>query len=467
MKSGIQILIALVLTALCSFAAEAPNIIYILADDMGVMDVGYNNDRYITPNIDRLRAEGMSFTEGYAPAANCAPSRACVLSGQTGPRHGVYTVKNSDRGNAQDRKLIPIKNTLHLEPDNLTIAGALKAGGYKTIHLGKWHVGTDPLEQGIDINIGGDETGGPKGGYFVPFKSGSMKHFNGEYPAGTHRVDIFTDQATRFMRENRDQPFFMHMAFYSVHTPIQAVKELTGKYKGKEVHAAYASMVEKMDQGVGKILDEVDALGLRERTLIVFCSDNGGVTDHASQAPYRAGKGSYFEGGIRVPLLVSWKGRIEPNSTCTTPVCGIDFYPTFLEAAGLPVPEGKLLDGHSLFPLLEQKDGFPERTLFWHFPIYLQGYRNKGDFHDPLFRTRPGSVIRQGKWKLHEYFEDGRLELYDLEADIGERNNLSAARPEKAAELHRLLKEWRAETGAPVPTEINPDVVKRENGNSK
>lgn len=437
---------------------EKPNIIYINADDLGVMDTGYTGDRYHTPNIDRLRSEGMLFTEAYSPAANCASSRACVLSGQSGPRHGVYTVGSSERGKSKDRRIIPVKNTLHLEPGNLTMAGALQAGGYKTIHLGKWHVGENPLEQGMDINIGGDASGSPKGGYFVPFKKGSMKRFDSEYPAGTHRVDIYADQAVRFMREYKEQPFFMHMAFYSVHTPLQPVKELVGKYDGKAVNAVYASMVEKMDQGIGKILDEVDKLGLRERTLIVFCSDNGGIRNISKQDPFRSGKGSYFEGGIRVPLVVSWKGRIAPGSSCDTPVCGIDFYPTFLEASGLPVPEGKALDGCSLFPLLEQKGGFPERALFWHFPIYLQRYAGAGDdSHDPLFRTRPGSVVRLGKWKLHEYYEDGRIELYDLEADIGERSSLTASRPEKATELHRLLKQWRTETGAPVPSEANPE----------
>ncbi|MDB4345848.1 sulfatase [bacterium] len=434
-----------------------PNILYINADDHGVMDVGYNNPIFNTPNLDRLRSEGMLFTEAYAPAANCAPSRACVLSGQWGPRHGVYTVTNSDRGKAKDRKIIPTKNTQHLGLENLTIPAALQAGGYKTIHLGKWHIGEDPVEQGIDINVGGDRTGSPKGGYFAPFNEGSMERFDNEYPKGTHRVDIFADQAIRFLRESGDQPFFMHLAFYAVHTPIQPVKEFVANYEGKDVSAGYGSMVEKMDQGIGKILDELDTLGLRENTLIVFCSDNGGIRKLSKQDPYRSGKGSYFEGGIRVPLLVSWKGRVEPNSSCATPVSGIDFFPTLLEAAGLSEPEGKQLDGKSLLPLLEQREGFPERALFWHFPVYLQKYAGKGDdSHDPLFRTRPGSVVRMGKWKLHEYFEDGRLELYDLDNDTGERKNVAASHPEQAARLYRLLKDWRSEIEAPVPTEQNP-----------
>lgn len=439
-------------------AAEQPNILYINADDYGVMDVGFNSDLYRTPNLDQLRAEGMLFTDAYAPASNCAPSRACVLSGQYGPRHGVYTVNSSERGNTKNRKLIPIKNTLHLDPDMMTMADALKAGGYTTIHLGKWHVGKDPLKQGFDINIGGDDSGSPAGGYHSPFKRGSMKQYDKQYPKGTHRVDIYADQAIQFMRAHQDQdaPFFMHMAYYAVHTPLQAVPEFVDQYKGLEVNAVYASMVEKMDEGIGKILDELEVLGLAENTLVVFCSDNGGVTDHADQTPYRAGKGSYFEGGIREPLIVRWPGKIAPNSTCEVPVSAIDFFPTFLEAGQLPVPEGKILDGVSLMPLLTQDGSIAERTLYWHFPIYLQGYQNKGDFHDSIFRTRPGSALRQGKWKLHEYFEDGRLELYDLEADLGERKNLVDSHPEKAAELHRLLKEWRAEIGAAVPTELNP-----------
>lgn len=435
-----------------------PNIVYFNADDLGVMDVGFNSERYHTPNIDRLRAEGMLFTEAYAPAANCAPSRVCVFSGQYGPRHGVYTVGNSDRGSAKHRKIVPVENRLFLPPHNLAIPQALKAAGYRSIHLGKWHVSKDPLEQGFDVNIGGGKEGGPSGGgYFSPFQSGPMQPFSDLYPKGTHRVDIFADQAIRFMRENKEGPFFLHMAYYSVHSKLEAVPEFIEKYRGKEVDAVYASMIEKMDQGIGRILDELEALGLKENTLVLFCSDNGGICKTSSQQPFRAGKGSYFEGGTREPLVVRWPGKVKPNSTCQVPVIGIDFYPTFLDAAGLPAPEGKQLDGVSLVPLLTGAAPIPERTLFWHFPVYLQKYSGVDDeSHDPLFRTRPGSSLRQGKWKLHEYFEDGRIELYDLEADVGERKNIAASHPEKVAELHRLLKEWRNETNAPEPTGPNP-----------
>lgn len=440
-----------------AFSQAKPNIIYINADDLGVMDVGYQADRYHTPNINRLRAQGMLFTNGYAPAANCAPSRACVMSGQLAPRHGVYTVNSSERGKAKHRKLIPTQNKPQLDLENLTMASALHRGGYKTLHLGKWHVGDDPLLQGFDINIGGGKSGGPRGGYFAPFKTGSMKPFDNQYPAGTHRVDIFSDQAVRFMRTNKADPFFINMAFYSVHTKLEPVPEFVDKYRDSEVDAVYASMIEKMDQGIGRILDEVDSLGLSEKTLVVFTSDNGGIRHISNQDPYRAGKGSYFEGGIRVPLLVSWKTQIAPNTTCDVPVSGIDFYPTFLAAAGLPVPEAKLLDGVSLLPLLTEEGSIAERALFWHFPIYLEDYAGANDdSHDPLFRTRPGSIVRMGKWKLHEYFEGGRIELYDLSTDVGEQNNLASSQPEKAAEIHGLLVQWRDKMHVTIPSKPNP-----------
>ncbi|TWT89175.1 sulfatase [Neorhodopirellula pilleata] len=435
------------------------NIIYINADDLGVMDVGFQSDRYHTPNLDQLRADGMLFTNAYAPAANCAPSRACVFSGQYGPRHGVYTVDSSARGKSKHRRLVPIKNTKFLPSDQLTIAEVFQDAGYRTIHLGKWHVGSDPTTEGFDINIGGDGGGSPSGGgYFSPYSGGPMKRFSDQYPPGTHRVDIFADQAVKFLNESRNEPFFMHLAFYSVHTRIEPVPEFVERYKGKNVDAAYASMVEKMDQGIGKILDELDKLGLAERTFVLFTSDNGGVRAISDQAPFRSGKGSYFEGGIREPLVARWSGQIAAGSTSDVSVIGLDFFPTFLEVAGIPAPSSKVLDGVSLVPLLKQTGTIPDRTLFWHFPIYLQAYSGAGDdSHDPRFRTRPGSALRSGRWKLHEYFEDGRLELYDLQTDIGERHDLSASMPERTEQLHSRLKQWRESVDAPVPAQPNPD----------
>ena len=211
-----------------------------------------------------------------------------------------------------------------------------------------------------------------------------------------------------------------------------------------------------MDESIGKLFKGLDDAGLRDDTLVLFTSDNGAHSDVSPQKPHRSGKGSYFEGGIREPMVVRWPGRVDPGSTCNVPVCGIDFFPTFLEAAGIAVPDGKVLDGVSLIPLLKQTGEFPDRALFWHFPIYLQAYAGAADdSHDPLFRTRPGTAMRQGKWKFHEYFEDGRLELYDLESDPSERTNVATEFPEKTEQLHGQMKAWRSELKAPVPTKLN------------
>ncbi len=349
---------------------------------------------------------------------------------------------------------------MHLPEENVTIAEALQAGGYKTIHLGKWHLGDDPCTQGFDVNIGGDTSGGPYGGgkYFSPYGKGAMGKFNSKYPEGTHRCDVFADQAIKFMNANKADAFFMYMSYYSVHAPLQAVPEMVEKYSRKKgVHAPYASMIEKMDESIGKIVVEVDRLGLKEKTMILFTSDNGGICKISSQAPYRAGKGSYFDGGIREPLLVRWPGEVKAGTTCDVPIIGIDFYPTFLAVAGVAPQKNKVLDGVDISPLFRQTGGIADRALYWHFPIYLQRYGGAADdSHDILFRTRPGSAMILGKWKLHEYFEDGRLELYDLENDIGERKNIASEMPEKVKELHSMMKAWRKETNAPVPTELNP-----------
>jgi len=253
----------------------------------------------------------------------------------------------------------------------------------------------------------------------------------------------------------------MYLAFYSVHTPLQTTKKLDEKYteKGGDIlqhNAKYAGMIESVDTNIGRLMDKLDELGLTDNTLVLFTSDNGGVWGITSQSPLRAGKGSYYEGGIRVPMIARWPGVIKPGRTCDTPVINIDFYPTFLDVAGVACPNGKLLDGVSLMPLLRGTGNLPQRPLFWHFPIYLEQYKYAANTRDPLFRTRPGSVIRFGDWKLHEYFEDGGLELYNLKDDIGETTDLAKSMPGKVKELHQMLIDWRTEVGAPIPTELNP-----------
>lgn len=452
-----------------SSSDSPPNILLINIDDLGWKDLSYMGSTYYeTPNIDRLAAQGMVFSQAYASAANCAPSRAGLFSGMSAPRTGVYTVANSDRGESIHRKLIPTQNTEYLADSVLTISEVLQQHGYRTAHLGKWHIGKDPKSQGFDINIAGFEAGNPSvgdlGGYFAPYNNPHLQ----EGPKGEYLNDRLTTEAISFLESAGDQPFFMNYAPYIVHTPIQPKKALEAKYKNKHDATGhndpgYAAMVETMDTNVGRLLDHLRETGKFEDTFIIFTSDNGGLYQVSRQDPLRAGKGAYYEGGIRVPLIISWPGHIVPGSTNDEPVTNLDFYPTFLKVAGIQKPKGKTLDGVSLMPLFSGKELEP-RSMYWHFPIYLQAYKPGAnpDLPDPYFRTRPGSVIRQGPWKLHQYFEDGRMELYNLETDIGERKDLKDLYPQKTEALLLQLKHWREQTNAPVPTKLNPEYKERE-----
>lgn len=435
-----------------------PNVVFILVDDLGWKDVGFMGSGYYeTPNIDKLAGQGVVFTHAYAAAANCAPSRACLMSGMNTPRHGIYTVSPSDRGNDKTRKLIPTPNTEDLRDDIVTMAEMFKKAGYTTGTFGKWHLGEDPLMQGFDVNVGGSRRGNPgKDGYFAPY---NLDHIE-QGPKGEYLTERLTNEAIKFMNNNKDVPFFLYLPYYTVHTPLQGKEELIEKYKNKKGDAGqsnpvYAAMIEAMDQNLGKLLSELETLGLAENTILVFTSDNGGIRSISHQDPLRAGKGSYYEGGIRVPLVIKWPEVIKKARVDETPVTNLDFYPTFLEITGA-VKTGQLIDGASLLTLL--KGGkMTDRPLFWHFPIYLEAYKPLDDeSRDPLFRTRPGTAMRLGKWKLHEYFEDDDFELYDLENDPGEKNNLADSLPEKAGELRQMMIEWRQQIAAPVPTEPNP-----------
>ncbi|WP_341222247.1 sulfatase [Polaribacter atrinae] len=434
-----------------------PNIIYINVDDLGWMDTEiYGSTFYETPNITKLAKSGMLFTNGYASAANCAPSRACLISGQNTPRHGIYTVSNSDRGNEKTRKIIPIKNTEVLADNNITIAEMLKKSGYTTGTFGKWHLGDDPKTQGFDVNVGGANQGNPgKDGFFSPYNIKNIV----DNKKGENLTDRLTQEAISFIKENKEKPFFLYLPYYAVHTPLSTTNALEEKYKEKggnsfQNKAVYAGMIETVDRNIGLILDEIEALNLKN-TLIVFTSDNGGIRDISNQDPLRAGKGSYYEGGIRVPYVISWKEKIKPNTISKTPISNLDFYPTFMDILNVEMPE-KIVDGTSIFPVLKGKK-IKDRSLYFHFPIYLQAYNFKTDNgRDPFFRTRPGSVIIDGDWKLHQYFEDNALELYNLKTDLGEKNNLSVVHPKKTAELLKKLTTWRTEINAPIPTELNP-----------
>lgn len=441
-----------------------PNILLINIDDLGWTDLSFMGSQYYeTPNVDKLAKKGMIFSRAYAAASNCNPARAALFSGQYSPRTGVYTVENSDRGIAEHRKLIPTENTIFLDEDNVTFAEVLQQNGYKTAHVGKWHISQDPISFGIEVNIAGFEAGNPvwggmMGGFFPPFNNPALE----DSPDDEYLTDRLTDEAIAFLKTVDDQPFFLNYAPYIVHTPIQPKPELEKKYQEKQAtvrhdNPGYAGMVETMDTNIGRLINYLKESGKFENTLIVFTSDNGGLHEISRQWPLRAGKGSYFEGGIRVPMIAVWPGMIEPGSFSQEAVTQIDYYPTFLDVAGIIKPEDKILDGKSLLPVF-RGENIPERSLFWHFPIYLQAYSgNNPDTHDTYFRTRPGSVILKYPWKLHEYFEDGRLELYNLELDIREKTNLVDYFPEKASELHTLLKNWRDELDAPVPDKLNPE----------
>ena len=443
------------------YGQKRPNIVFIFIDDMGWRDVGFmGSEYYETPNIDKLAGKGMIFTNAYSNAPNCAPARACLLSGQYGPRHGVYTVASSSRGQSKFRKLIPIENTTVLDSNIVTIAEAIKSAGYVSASIGKWHLGDDPqfgpVDQGFDVNVGGYIAGHPQKGYFVPYNNPELP----DGPQGEYLTDRLTDEALNFIETNKDRPFFLYLPHYAVHTPLQAKTELIEKYKKKpgsngQNNSKYAAMIESTDQGVGRIMDKLNELDLAENTIVFFFSDNGGVKGITSNQPLRGGKGMLYEGGIREPMVVRWPGVVEPGTTSDTPVIGIDLYPTILEMVDIEKPKDKLLDGESIVPLLKGRRNLDRKAIFWHFPAYLQGKAEGA--RDPHFRTRPAGAVRAGDFKLIEYFEDGDLELYNLTDDIAEQNNLADTMPEKAAELHTLMLAWRKAVNAPVPTELNPD----------
>jgi len=436
---------------------DKPNIIMIVVDDLGWYDVGYNqtSNYFETPNVDTLAQQGLVFDQAYAGAANCAPSRAVLMSGQYGPRHGVYTVSPSTRGNAKTRKLIPIKNKRGIGTDVITIAESLKTVGYTTGSFGKWHLGPDPDEQGFDVNVAGSHQG-MTFNYFSPYDLPNIK----DGPKGEYLTERLTTEVIEWVKSSKDQPFFAYVPYYTVHTPYQAVVDKVDKYLKKGINdakqATYAAMVEHMDENVGRILNTLLSEGLADNTLVIFTSDNGGYRMSSFPSPLRGGKGSYYDGGIRVPLIVSWPGKIKPGLD-HTPVINADFYPTLVNLAKAELPN-QVLDGVDLSGYLLGKGNIAERDLFWHFPVYLQAHHASTDQgQDPLFRTRPGSAIRSGDWKLIQYFENNEFELYNLENDLAEKNNLANRNPQKLAKLKAKLKAWQQQTDADIPTKHNPE----------
>lgn len=431
-----------------------PNIVFILADDLGWTDLGcYGSLYYETPQIDRLAQQGVKFTQGYTCGPNCQPTRAALMSGQYGPRTGVYTVGGIDRFDWQSRPLRPVDNVEALPLDKITIAQALRSSGYATGMFGKWHLG----EQGAHHpgKRGFDEAIVSMGRHF-DFKTNP----NVEYPPGTYLADFLTDKAIDFIRRHRQQPFFLYLPHFAVHVPLEAKKELVAHFQDKPPagghrNPTYAAMIASVDQSVGRVLATLDELRLSEKTLVIFSSDNGGVGGYEREgihggkntdnAPLRGGKGMLYEGGIRVPYIFRWPGKIEPGWTCEAAINSVDLYPTLLEVAGAKPPKNYPLDGKSYLGLLTGGDSPARDPLYWHFPGYLGANQN-------TWRTTPAGAIRDGDWKLLEFFEDGRLELYNVRQDISERKDLAVKMPEKTKELHDRLQAWRKEIGAKMPT---------------
>jgi len=444
-----------------------PNIVFVLADDLGYTDVScFGSKFYETPNIDRMAAQGLRFTSGYTCGPNCQPTRAALMSGQYGPRTGVYTVGSIERFNWRSRSLRPADNVEKLAPEKITLAEALKKAGYATAIFGKWHLGEDPehhpAKQGFEeaiVSMG--------------------KHFNfntnpkTECPAGAYLADFLTDKGVDFMQRKKDQPFFLYLTHFAVHAPHEAKANLMEKFKpkppvGGHHSPVYAAMIASVDESVGRVLKCLADLNLAQNTLVIFSSDNGGVGGYEREgirggsitdnAPLKGGKGMLYEGGIRVPYVFHWPGKITPGAVCEQPINSVDLYPTLLEIAGAKPAPGYPLDGASYLSLLlnSGQSASDRNPLYWHFPGYLGAGQG-------TWRTTPAGAIRQGDWKLLEFFEDGRLELYNLREDLGEKNNLAAQMPDKLKELQGKLLAWRAEIKAPMPTkntEMNPASAK-------
>ncbi|AQQ10392.1 Arylsulfatase [Sedimentisphaera cyanobacteriorum] len=457
--------------------AKKPNILFIIADDLGWTDLNcFGSDFYETPNIDALCEKGMKFTDAYAAAPVCSPTRASIMTGKYPARlnttewfaapGGEVPIENYRWAVNKPLRTASFKEFLPL--DEVTVAEALKQGGYSTFFAGKWHLGAKekfwPENQGFDINKGGWEVGAPKGdGYFPPYDNPRLE----DGPEGEHLPNRLADETVQFIKDNKDKPFLAYLSFYSVHTPLMAREDLKEKYekKRKELglkteyvrdnnrhvrlthdHAVYAGMVEAMDMACGKVLNKLKELNIEDNTIVFFMSDNGGLSTAkwhpTSNIPLRGGKGWTYEGGIREPMIIKWPGVAKQGSVCSEPVISNDFYPTMLEMAGLPLKPDQHKDGKSLVPLLKDKK-MDRGPLFWHYPHYSpQG-------------CRPSSVIRDGKWKLILWYEDNRKELFNLREDIGEKNNIADKKPEITDRLFNKLLNWFKEVDAEMP-QLNP-----------
>ena len=463
-------MLTLVLIASYLQASPRPNLIFIMADDLGWQDVEYAGATFFeTPNIDRLAASGMTFTAAYSGGPNCSPTRACLMSGTYTPRHHIYTPGGRSKGDPQFMRLLvpavsrkdkalekqaaaefPITNTL--DPQFVCIPEVLKAAGYRSARLGKWHLGPDT--QGFDLSSS-NGIGGPEGSFY----------------GNVDVAEQITDRALKFIEENRDGPFFIYLCHWDVHVPHRAREEVTLKYKSKleqipvdqrsNFNPVYTAMIEAVDTSVGRVAAKVDELGIAEDTLIIFISDNGGLPSVSQLAPLRGQKGSLFEAGIRVPACMRWTGTIQPGSACDTPITSVDFLPTFASLAHAPLPKKQPIDGTDISPLLHG-ERIEDRSIFWHYPLYLKGIGLNisvpgGKTYS--WRGFPSTSLRRGDWKLIELHEDNSVRLYNLKDDPGEQDDLAASMPKRTAALRADLDAWQAATAAPIPARPNPECV--------
>lgn len=429
--------------AVANESNKKPNIVFILMDDMGWRDVGFAGNTFVdTPNIDALAKRGLVFTQSYSSAPNCAPTRACLMSGQYTPRHGIYTVVDPRQPPGSPwHKLQAAESKAELDTNIVTIAESLQQGGYATAFFGMWNLGrgrTGPLTpggQGFQHVAFPENIGFAKDAYFDA---------DGQYLS-----DRLTDEVLKFIEANQARPFYTYYADHAVHAPFNPKPDLLKKYEAKNGHGAdernnpaYAATIEAVDQNVGRIVAELERLKLTDDTVVVFTSDNGGTQQFT--APLNGSKGQLYEGGIRVPAVVAWPGMAKPGTRCDAPITTVDWYPTLLELAGLTPSAGQMLDGVSLVPTLRGVSKLDRARMFWHFPCYVGN-------------ARPSSAMREGDYKLIEFYEDGgRNELYNLKTDPSESHDLAKADPERATTMYQTLLAWQKETGAAVPVGPNP-----------
>lgn len=446
-------LLAFMLLGAVGFAARPPNVILILADDLGETDLGVYGNRYIkTPHLDKFASEGARWTNAYSAAPVCSPTRAALLTGRSTARvrfTGHITSLHRHRY-PEFGRIIPPDDNLSLPATERTLATELKARGYKTYHVGKWHLGLTedsyPQKRGFDINVGGDNHGAP-GSYFFPYADKSKRvPLEGGAP-GEYLTDRLTDEAIRLMENSGDAPFFLYLSHYSVHEFLEAPKERIAEFRGRPnsnplIDPVYGAVVENLDENVGRLMQAVHRLGLDQDTLVIFMSDNGAVRKYSDLGPYREDKGHLYEGGLRVPFMMRWPGRIAEGTVCRTPTISQDLFPTVLEAVGADRP-GQRIDGRSLWPELKSPDMATPTDIFWYYPHYATKAR------------MPGMAIRSGSMKLIAFYDPPRVELYDLVQDPGETRDLASQQPEVVRQLNQKLNRWLIQSDPELHT-LNP-----------